>query len=171
MHIAEHARRRLWERFPASTPSLEILLKNKTPYGAWTIDTEVFINIEHKVVMVVAINKNIGRTVVTVLTEELYRTNFEKINHNKYKTRGIIEAVNEGTQQVISKEYKEQIKVDKEEIITLYAEVFAREQKLTYPEIKVKKAELRERFFLSSKDFEIFLQKYFAFFRKTPKND
>ena len=48
MRIAEHARRRLWERFPEIKLTLEDLFKNKNPYGVWTTQTEVFINLEYK---------------------------------------------------------------------------------------------------------------------------
>lgn len=167
MRIAEHARRRLWERFPHVNMSMENLLKNKIPYGAWTTNTEVYMNIEHKVVIVVAINKEVGKTVVTVLTEDFYRTNFENINNNSYKKKAIVGLVQEDCNSRKKENSKaEDKKSELEEIIKLFAENYAQEIELTYPELKERKNEIRERFTLSRKQFDFFVEKYFAYFRK-----
>ena len=101
MRIAEHARRRLWERFPEIKLTLEDLFKNKNPYGVWTTQTEVFINLEYKIVFIVACNQDKQKTLVTVMSEDHYRLNFEVNGFMRKRLTAVVASVQQTSNSII----------------------------------------------------------------------
>ena len=104
MRIAEHARRRLWERFPEIKLTLEDLFKNKNPYGVWTTQTEVFINLEYKIVFIVACNQDKQKTLVTVMSEDHYRLNFEVNGFMRKRLTAVVASVQQTSNSIIKEQ-------------------------------------------------------------------
>ena len=160
MRIAEHARRRLWERFPEIKLTLEDLFKNKNPYGVWTTQTEVFINLEYKIVFIVACNQDKQKTLVTVMSEDHYRLNFEVNGFMTLNSTRVLD---------IQIDFKLE-RLERLTQIKNFAKDFAKNNVLAYPEIFKKKSELRKLYLLSRTEFNEFIEQYFAHLRESSIN-
>ena len=173
MRIAEHARRRLWERFPEIKLTLEDLFKNKNPYGVWTTQTEVFINLEYKIVFIVACNQDKQKTLVTVMSEDHYRLNFEVNGFMRKRLTAVVASVQQTSNSIIKEQNQIDFKLERLERLTQiknFAKEFAKNNVLAYTEIFKKKSELRKLYLLSRTEFNEFIEQYFAHLRESSIN-
>jgi len=113
MRISEHARRRLWERFPEIQISIEDLFRNKNPYGVWTPQTEVFINLEYKIVFIVACNEQKQKTLVTVMSEDHYRSNCEVNGFMSRRLNAVVEVVQQTCSNIIQEKEQAETRIRK----------------------------------------------------------
>lgn len=173
MRIAEHARRRLWERFPEIRLTLEDLFKDKNPYGVWTTHTEVFINLEYKIVFIVACNQDKEKTLVTVMSEDHYRSNFEVKGFMSKRLTAVVASVQQTSNSIIKEQNQIDFKLERQERLTQiknFAKDFAKNNVLAYPEIFKKRSELRKLYLLSRTEFNEFIEQYFAHLRESSIN-
>ena len=173
MRISEHARRRLWERFPEIQISIEDLFRNKNPYGVWTPQTEVFINLEYKIVFIVACNEQKQKTLVTVMSEDHYRSNCEVNGFMSRRLNAVVEVVQQTCSNIIQEKEQAETRIRRQQRfiqIKNFSKEFAQHNVFSYPEIFKKKSELRKLYSLSRTEFNEFIEQYFAHLRESSVN-